>query len=153
MTAVRWIGESTNASLNAILGLMSDPQCTRVLLFASPRSNPGPNDGSDANLPLVAALAEFVLPGVKQIIDVVFDGLFLTAARDPRRYEVKQLLDAAIASNKAYYCTSTVPFTSSLSPDQAAGKLKTAQPLNQLDAATRTRYFALLSAAPEAMTA
>lgn len=142
--------ESTvaNRNLDTILDVLGDPGTLRVTLFASPATEGGhydhQTDGPTTNLPLVAALAEIRVPGAKPV-HVVFDGLFLTAQRKHRYAEVKVLLDNAVKSGKAFVATERAPFTSSLSPDDAAQALlnvaATAVPLTEV---TRPSYFALL---------
>lgn len=138
----------TNRNLGAIVDVLGDPGTLRVTLFASSATEGGlydhRTDGPTTNLPLVAALAEIRVTGAKPV-HVVFDGLFLTAQRKPRYDEVKVLLDTAVKSGKAFVATERAPFTSSLSPDDAAQALlniaATAVPLTEV---TRPSYFALL---------
>jgi hypothetical protein len=75
---------------------------------------------------------------------VVFDGLFLTAARLNRYREVKDVLDHAIESKKALFITEPVPFTSSLSPIDALEKLANFK-RKQLTVDSRREFFRLLS--------
>lgn len=150
MVAIRWEGQSTGASLNAILALIAAPNTKRVLLFVSEKSGQGQHDGSDANLPLMAAVVEHVLPGIDMTVDVVFDGLFLTAARPPRAAEVGALLDAGIQSAKAFFVRSRVPFTSESTPEQAAETLKSFGSPIALTVASRPDYYSLLCSVPEA---
>lgn len=152
ITAARFETKSTTQNLEAILGLMRNPDLNRVILFAThaePSHGFSREDGPDTNLPLVAALVEIKPAGIPPLY-VVFDGLFLTAVRLPRYGEVRQLLDSAEASGKAFYCPQRVPFTSGCLAEEAARiMLECADPL-PLDASGRPRYFALLSNVPEA---
>lgn len=152
ITAARFETKNTTQNLEAILGLMRNPDLNRVILFAThaePSHGFSREDGPDTNLPLVAALAEIKPEGIPPLY-VVFDGLFLTAVRLPRYGEVRQLLDMAEASGKAFYCPQRVPFTSGCLAEEAARvMLECADPL-PLDASGRPRYFALLSNVPEA---
>ncbi|NMG28433.1 hypothetical protein [Aromatoleum evansii] len=140
---------STSRNLGTILDVLGDTQTSRVTLFASPEHDEGlydpRTDGPTTNLPLVAALAEIRVTGAKPV-HVVFDGLFLTAQRKPRYDEVKSLLDAAVASGKAFVATERAPFTSSLPPNEAAQALlnvaATAVPLNE---SSRRSYFGQLA--------
>ncbi|MCK9985383.1 MAG: hypothetical protein AzoDbin1_01855 [Azoarcus sp.] len=145
---------ATNRNLGTILDVLGDHKTNRVTLFASPETEGGLYDhltgGPTTNLPLVAALAEIRVTGAKPV-HVVFDGLFLTAQRKPRYDEVKALLDAAVASGKAFVATERAPFTSSLSPDDAAqALLNVAATVVPLTEVTRPSYFALLANLSEA---
>jgi hypothetical protein len=132
--------------------MIKDTKTERVILFASvehPSNNFSRSDGSESNLPLVVALAEFNIPGVAPIY-VVFDGPFLTAARRPRYLEVRELLDTAIESGKAFFSQQRVPFTSTLSAEGAAQELLKVGPIVQLTSVNRAVYFQLLSPLTEA---
>ncbi len=154
MITTRYKSDNTSNNLAAIVSLINDPECQRIFLFASPANFiEGAHDnagGPDANLPLVAALAEFKIHGIDKI-RIVFDGVFLTAARSPRYYEVRQLLDAAQASNKVFYGQERAPFTSDMDSTAAADELSkiAAKGYQQLTDRTRTAYFSLLSSVPE----
>lgn len=144
----------TPRNLSALLDVLGDTATARVTLFASPETKTDLyddcTDGPDTNLPLVAALAEIRVTAAKPV-HVVFDGLLLTAQRKPRYDEVKALLDAAVASGKAFVATERATFTSSLTPDDAARVLSkvaaTAVPLTE---AARASYFGLLANLSEA---
>lgn len=148
MLATRHRNTSTSSNLATLLGLIQDPNCLRIRLFASPRTvtpeYDHKSDGSDTTLPLVAAVATYKIPGVDEV-HVVFDGLFLTAALTPRVSEVKTLLEAAQTSGKTDFCTVTAPFTSSLAPQVAAERLLELSPVKQLTQNTRPEYFSHLS--------
>lgn len=154
MITTRYKTDNTSNNLAAIVSLINDPECQRVFLFASPTNCiEGDNNNSsapDTNLPLVVALAEFKIHGIDKI-RIVFDGTFLTAARSPRYYEVRQLLDIAQASNKVFYGQERAPFTADMDPTKAADELSkiAAKGIQQLTATTRTGYFSLLSSVPE----
>lgn len=152
ITATRFEPKSTTQNLDAILGLIRNPDLNQIILFAThaePSHGFSREDGPETNLPLVAALVEIKPEGIPPLY-VVFDGLFLTAVRPPRYGEVQQLLDTAEASGKAFYCPQRVPFTSGCLAEEAARvMLECGDPL-PLDASGRQRYFALLSNVPEA---
>lgn len=152
MTATRYEINNTSVNLDTIISTLSDARTDRVILFAT-ETQPTDSfnhhsDGPETNLPLVAALAEFKIPGVAPFY-VVFDGLFLTAARQSRYFEVRDLLDASIASGKAFFAQKRAPFTSELSPEEAAQKLLQIAPVVALTNANRSVYFGLLSCLPE----
>jgi hypothetical protein len=75
---------------------------------------------------------------------VVFDGLFLTAVRQPRCSELRELLDVA-QECRARFCTLPAPFTSSLEPAAAVRKLLDVGPSMSLAGSGRAKYFSLLS--------
>lgn len=148
MPAVRSHHFNTSDNLAAILDIIRDIKTTKVTLFASPEvptQDMSDSDGPETNLPLLAAMAEYKLPGVSEPLYVVFDGLFLTAARIPRYLEVRDLLDVAIASGKVFFDKVRAPFTSSLTPDAAAECLGNLGPVSALTGETRASYFRLLS--------
>lgn len=152
MIATRHQNTSTNLNAQTLIGLMNDPNCVEVRLFASPwkaTADFSQRDGTDNNLPLVAALATYKIPGVADV-HVVFDGLFLTAARRPRFGEVQDVMNAAQACGKATYCATEVPFTSALSPEKAVELLTQQGPVQAFSVATRQNYFKLLSHFSEA---
>lgn len=152
MLATRYRNGNTSANANTLVGLINDPACVEVTLFCSP-SAPTPDysdtDGLEDNLPVVAALAKYRIPGIDDLY-IVFDGIFLTAARRPRYLEVRALLDASEKSGKVSFATNPVRFTSALSPTKAAEVLSNEQPTIQLLPSTRAQYFALLCSIPEA---
>lgn len=143
---------ATMINAETLIALINDQKCEQVVLFGSPRS-PTPDfarsDAPDTNLPLVAALAKYSIPGVSEVY-VVFDGVFLTAARRPRYLEVRDLLDAAEQTSKVFFATQPVPFTSSKDPEKAAQIMIDTKPTVQLTTSTRPQYFALLCSIPEA---
>ena len=152
MNAIRYKAkDSTRANLKIILDLIQDAKTTSIHLFASPTEQTvdysGDSDGPDSNLPLVAAVVVYEIPGVEPL-SIVFDGPFLTAVRGPRYSEVRQLLDAAVNSERAYFSETRCPFTSSLSA-QGAASLLAALPPVVLTATSRPIYFSLLSTVPE----
>lgn len=152
MAAVRSHHFTTSDNLASVLELIRDSRTVQVILFASPETptlDMSDRDGPATNLPLVAALAEYKLPGVSDPLYVVFDGLFLTAARDSRYFEVRDLLDVAIASGKAFVAMRRAPFTSRLTPDEAAEILWQIGPVSPLTGETRATYFRLLSGVSE----
>lgn len=152
MPAVRSHHSTTSDNLASLLEIIRDARTVQVILFASPEARTldmSDRDGPETNLPLVAALAEYKLPGASDPLYMVFDGLFLTAARVPRYLEVRNLLDVAIASGKAFVAMQRVPFTSKLTPDEAAECLRHVGPVSPLTGETRATYFRLLSSVSE----
>lgn len=154
LISVRYSVTSTNRSLEVFLELLAERNTVRVVLFATPSEPSGAfdhrSDGPTTNLPLVAALAQFEVPGVTSL-NVVFDGLFLTAQRPPRYSEVRAMLDAAVASGKVYFAGERAPFTSALPPEVAAHTLLEVggAPVLLTDE-TRPAYFSLLANMSEA---
>ena len=152
MLATRYRNGNTSANEVTLVGLINDPACSKVILFGSP-SAPTPDfsetDGLENNLPLMAALAKYSIPGIDDLY-VVFDGMFLTAARQPRYLEVRQVLDVAENSGKVFFATKSVPFTSALSPSKAAKLLLSHVPTVPLAPSSRAQYFSLLCGIPEA---
>jgi len=147
MIATRYQNSATNLNSVALIGILNDPTCVEVRFFASPMRPTRAHsisDGSENILPLLAAVASYVIPHVCDV-HVVFDGMFLTATHSPRYGEVRAVLDAAQACGKASYCATPVPFTSALSAEKAAEVLLQQGPIHPLTAATRKDYFKLLS--------
>lgn len=142
---------STSTNLAALLTLIRDKNCEEVRLFASPASITPDHtnvDGPENNLPLIAALAMYRIPGIADVY-VLFDGCFLTAARRPRFGEVQALLDAAQTSGKAVFSTVTAPFTSSMDAAVAVNILLALNPTIALTATSRAQYFSHLCSIPE----
>lgn len=149
MKSARYLRGSTGDHASALINLLSDGNSKRVVFFASPlepdSSFSNSYDGPESNLPLMAALVEYQIPGVEQIT-IVFDGLFLTAARYPRYREIRSVLDVAVLSNKSWFSKIRAPFTGSNTPEAAATTLGAhCNDLIQLTVTTRARYFSLLS--------
>lgn len=152
MLVTRFQNSATVINLNALLTLIQDKNCEEVRLFASPASATGDffnTDGPETNLPLVVALAKYSIPGITDVY-VLFDGLFMTAARRPRLAEVQQLLDVAQVSGKTFFSTVTAQFTSSINADAAVKSLLLLNPVLALTQASRSTYFAQLSSISEA---
>lgn len=155
MFAKRFKNSSTGINLQSLLTLVLDPNCKKVRLFASPASctaDHADSDGPETNFPLVAALAEYSIPGITEVY-VLFDGLFLTAVRSPRLGEVQELLDAAQVSGKTTFAPSPVAFTSSLEPDAAVKVLLAQENMVQLTPQSRKQYFAMLCGVSEPLCA
>lgn len=151
MLAIRHTNTSTSKNLGTLIGLLNDPNCVEVRLFAthsSPLEHFADSDGPECNLPLVSAIARYVIPNISEVY-VLFDGAFLTASRRPRFLEVRELMDVAEASGKALYCSQPVPFTSSLDRESAVTLLKELEPVKTFNAETRAGYFELLCGIPE----
>lgn len=150
MFTIRYEKRNTDQSLSTIIGLLKDSNTQRLILYASPTHETEDFccwDGADNNFPLVAALVEYKIPGIDTIY-IVFDGMFLTLARN-HYSEVCVLLDTAVATSNAYYAKKRAPFTSSLEPEAASEKLLQVGPLEALTAESRPDYFELLSITPE----
>ena len=153
MLATRYRNSSTTDNLSSLVRLLNDPNCVEIRLFAT--GSAGSNgyseesDGPETNPPLVSAIAKYTIPEISDVY-VLFDGLFLTAARRPRFLEVQQLMDASETSGKASFYPAAVPFTSAAKPDAAVTTLLGLGPLTPFNAATRAKYFSLLSNIPEA---
>ncbi|MDR6671256.1 hypothetical protein [Rhizobium sp. 1399] len=148
MTVLRFTNSSTNANLSALIDLIDAPETESVTLLASPKTGESAteSDGPDTNFPLVAALVDYKVPGYG-LVSIVFDGVFLTAARDNRASEVSALLDAAVNKGGVRF-GERAPFTSSLAPQTAAGAMR-ALPSQELTAETRSAYWRLVSNMPE----
>lgn len=143
--AVRYKISNTTENCRNLIQYLDMSNCLQVILFATSKivdESFSYNDGPDNNLPLMGALALVELPTLTAY--VVFDGLFLTAARLNRYREVKDVLDHAIESKKALFITEPVPFTSSLSPIDALEKLINFK-RKHLTTHTRREFFRLLS--------
>ncbi|WP_155401875.1 hypothetical protein [Chromobacterium violaceum] len=152
MLVTRYQNSATSENLSTLVALINDKNCEEVRLFASEPTagnDYSNSDGPDTNLPLVAAIARYSIPGISDVY-VLFDGLFLTAARRPRFLEVQSLMDAAQASRKVSFAAKPVPFTSTREPANAVDTLLSVEPLIQFTPETRAKYFALLSLIPEA---
>lgn len=147
MKATRSKSISTGDECDRLLALINDENYSEIRLFASPtnqdHSSYSHKDGPDTNFPLVAAWAKCSDPQNGQEY-VLFDGLFLTAARAHRYLDVKRLLDAAEQSNKVTYATARAPFTSSLDPIDAIDTLNVLS-YTQFTPLSRAAYFSMVS--------
>lgn len=142
--AVRGKGGNTTENCCNLVEYIQMQNCIQIVLFATsknPDNGFSRNDGPETNLPLMGAIAIVELEGFNAY--VIFDGLFLTAQRYPRYKEVKEVLDAAVASGKAYFITQSVPFTSSWGPVGAVDQL-IHLPRQELTTETRKSFFGLL---------
>lgn len=136
----------------ALINLLKDPSCKEVILFATPEAPTADFselDGQESNLPLVAAVAKYAIPGITNVY-VLFDGAFLTAARRPRFLEVRDLMDEAEKSGKAVFSPGKALFTSAREPVAAVTALLGLGSTTPFTSATRAQYFALLCDIPEA---
>jgi hypothetical protein len=151
MTAIRYTNGNTGANCSALLGLINDNHCVEVRLFASPRIPDAEyntqTDGLETNLPLLVAWAKYEIPKIDTVY-VLFDGNFLTAARNSRYLEVREILDAAERTQKVTFATQAAPFTTTFDPKQAIDKLNTI-PFTQFTTDSRAQYFSLLSSITE----
>ena len=136
MTATRFKGGSTSDNANLLIAEISRP-LTDVRLFATHKHAHSGFDpqtsGPESNLPLLVAM---VNDGRRTI---VFDGCFLTAAREPRAAEVAMVLDHAVSNGNALYGVEPVDFTGGMSAEDAAQYL-TSIPTMRLDKATRPKF-------------
>lgn len=147
--AVRYIESNTTNNCYNLIDYFKLPECIQIILFATshePINGFSRNDGPETNLPLMGALA--IVELAQTTAYVIFDGLFLTAQRRPRYLEVREVLDTAINSNKAYFITQAAPFTSSWNPIDAVSQLKYL-PTQHLTPESRGTFFSLLSDYPE----
>ncbi|MGC0293079.1 hypothetical protein ACPIMS_18545 [Acinetobacter baumannii] len=142
--AVRGTHGNTTENCINLIEYIKMPECIQVLLFAT-HNKPTPgfsrDDGPETNLPLMGAIVLVELEEFNAY--VIFDGLFLTAQRYPRYREVKEVLDAAVTSDKAYFINIPVPFTSSWGPVGAVDQL-IHLPREKLTSESRRNYFNLL---------
>ncbi|WP_431229171.1 hypothetical protein [Burkholderia contaminans] len=148
MAATRWNNGNTGQNAQGLIDAINDPNIATVTLFAGPTSKDASytqSDGPDTNLPLLSALAHSSSGNA-----TVFDGVFLTAARKPRYLEVRDVLDAAVASGKVYFAASRAPFTSAQTPADAMRTLSAVSPAERLTSANRAEFFRLLSGVTEA---
>lgn len=136
-------GNTTENCIN-LIEYIKRPECIQVLLFAT-HNKPTPGfsreDGPETNLPLMGAILLVELEDFNAY--VIFDGLFLTAQRYPRYKEVKEVLDAAVISDKAYFINIPVPFTSTWGPVGAVDQLLPL-PRQELTPDSRKNFFKLL---------
>jgi len=150
MVSLRYATNSTSDNVWALCDLTRYNKCDEIILFASVGNDIDEEEARwNNNLPLVVALAKYIIPHVDSVL-VVFDGVFLTAARSARYGEVRELLDVAIASDKVYYSGQRAPLTSEMTPDQAVSTLLHLGPIHPLTSETRADYFSLLSNLTEA---
>lgn len=148
---VRSRPSNTQNNLDKLLRALADPACESLCFFAThPHVDEtfSDDDGPETNLPFIVAVATYKLLK-EHTVRVVFDGMQLTAARLPRYGEVRQLLDAATVSNKAFFSPQSVKFTSNLPPAEAAQVLlSNAAPIS-LTTTSRSQFFKLLSGVSE----
>lgn len=149
MVSLRYATKSTSDNVWALCDLIRDNKCDEIILFASVVNDLDDDEARyNNNLPLVVALAKYIIPHVDSVF-VVFDGVFLTAARYPRYGEVRDLLDVAVASDKVYYSGRRAPLTSEMTPDEAVSTLIGLGPIQPLTVDSRANYFSLLSSFTE----
>ena len=147
-TVIRANHQSTYKNLDSLLEYLTYNNVTRIILFATntkPDDFSMPEDGSDANFPLLWALVELELAGTNPIY-IVFDGPFLTATRQPRMSEVKALLDAVINNENVYFSKERIRFLSALPPEEAVEEfLKLSPYFTPLNAASMSDFKSMLS--------
>lgn len=145
MVSLRYATKSTSDNVWALCDLIRDNKCDEIILFSSVGNDLDDEEARwDNNLPLVVALAKYIIPHVDSVL-VVFDGAFLTAARPARYGEVRNLLDVAIASDKVYYSGQRAPLTSEMTPEEAVSTLINLGSIQPLTVESRAEYFSLLS--------
>ena len=145
MVSLRYATKSTSDNVWALCDLIRDNKCDEIILFSSVGNDLDDEEARwDNNLPLVVALAKYIIPHVDSVL-VVFDGAFLTAARPARYGEVRNLLDVAIASDKVYYSGQRAPLTSEMTPEEAVSTLINLDSIQPLTVESRAEYFSLLS--------
>lgn len=152
MHAIRYKRSSTSDNLNSLLKLLNDPNCVEFVLFASPSKvtpDYSDSDGGENNLPLVAALAKYTIPGITDVY-VLFDGMILSAARRPRYLEVRELLDVAEKSGKAFFFPGQAPFTAAKDAHTAVQTLLGLGNVLAFNEDTRAQYFSHLCSISEA---
>lgn len=148
ITYTRKTAYTTGENRDHALEELASENISEVIFFASDVSSVP--DENEANLPLMYMLAKGFEPGQGHIFSV-YDGLFLTAARRPRYLEIKDLLDVACDSGKAYFSPLRAPYTATLKPQDAARTLlNLKQSFKPLNPQTREEYFSMLSTIPEA---
>lgn len=130
---------NTTQNKDALIEKIKDPNTVKVTLFATKREVLA--NTFETNLPLVAALVE------TNTNFLLFDGLFLTAARNPRFYEVRSVLDEAIRTTKVNYCSKPVEYTRDLNEDLVVKYLinESNNSSYLLTVDSRKSYFAILS--------
>lgn len=145
MVSLRYATKSTSDNVWALCDLIRDNKCDEIILFSSVKNDlEGEHAKWNNNLTLVVALAKYIIPHVDSVM-VVFDGVFLTAARYPRYGEVRNLLDVAVASDKVYYSRQRAPLTSEMTPDEAVSTLIDLGSIQPLTVESRAEHFSLLS--------
>ena len=130
---------NTTQNKDALIEKIKDPNTVKVTLFATKREVLA--NTFETNLPLVVALVE------TNTNYLLFDGLFLTAARNPRFYEVRSVLDEAIRTTKVNYCSKPVEYTRDLNEDLVVKYLinESNNSSYLLTVDSRKSYFAILS--------
>lgn len=120
---------ATNQNADFLVKAIQSDSVVKVVLCASTLAsdrhesyNPA-SDGPETNLPLLAAVAVFNhLPVIGDLF-IVFDGLFLIAARQARQSEVDWMLGEAVKSEKVYFSSNRKPFTSKYPAKQAVREI------------------------------
>lgn len=130
---------NTTQNKDALIKKIVDPNTVKVTLFATKREVLA--NTFETNLPLVVALVE------TNTNYLLFDGLFLTAARNPRYYEVRSVLDISVQSTKVNYCSKPVEYTRDLNEDLVVKYLinESNNSSYLLTEDSRKSYFAILS--------
>lgn len=135
---------STHENEENIIKFINDKDTIKVTLFATKSEVLG--NAIDTNLPLMAAIVE------TNSNFILFDGNFLTAARNPRYYEVRNVLNNAENSNKVAYCSKPVEYTYELDAELAVKYLlhESNNTSYLLTPRSRENYFSLISSISEA---
>ncbi|SCX35878.1 hypothetical protein [Agrobacterium rosae] len=150
MIAHRFTLSSTTRNADALVALLraSETQIVRLFATTSDISQAQASDGAATNFPLMAALVDYRIPGISDMVSIVFDGVFLTAQRSPRAAEIRDVLDVAVANGHVVFGMESVPFTSSLSPEKAIGVLMSI-PTTELTEGSRPTFWSMLSSLSE----
>lgn len=140
MAATRFPNGSTSDNAKKLMEEISRSN-TDVRLFAThKRAQSGfdpQTSGPESNLPLLVAMVN----DGRRI--VVFDGCFLTAAREPRAAEVAMVLDHAVSDGNVLFGVDPVDFTAGMTAEDAAQYLGSI-PTMRLDKASRPKYSKMI---------
>lgn len=144
--AFRQESKGTGDNRDAMLNAINSSDCIKFTLFATLREDRiGCNSVERSNLPILMAIAEY------DDKFLVFDSAYLTAAREPRYYEVKAILDSADKSNKVQFCNMPVEYTGCIDVDISARYLLKEAELYAYyySSSSRENFFSMLSNVPE----
>ncbi|MDR5791694.1 hypothetical protein P9281_34675 [Caballeronia sp. LP003] len=151
MTVTRKTTQNTTENARSLIRAIDDPNVRRVILFATQHTADvsfHQEGGSEANLPLLAAVVESV-EGNSDL----YDGPFLTAVRRPRYLEIRDVLDAGTGKRRVFFAPKPVPFTSHALPESAVRTLLSHGPFAELTDESRSTFFGLLSSLSESALA
>ena len=133
---------NTGTAASIAVELLRSPQFKHAVFSTSPWEDDGTatdNDGPHTNWPYLVA-------AIRVGNDVhIFDSVLLNAARLPRDREVRDILDAALATdNVSYTADGKCFFTTSKSPEDVA-RLLGDRPTLPLNASSRSDFFVRLA--------